>query len=184
MGPVLGQVVARSPRGPSRGGPQGRGSGAGSRAYEQVGGGARLLRRPGQHRLQADLCVMTRLLGYVDPWEPCFVAAVLAIVFNPLFWNVVARWEQRTRKLSGALGSPYVACYVLGGVILVLNALRSHWFTQAMRNQPRMDSLDTPTAYQAGLVLLGAGSVLVLSSFSALGFTGTFLGTPAPPACC
>lgn len=45
-----------------------------------------------------------------------------------------------------------------------------------MRNQPRMDSLDTPTAYQAGLVLLGAGSVLVLSSFSALGFTGTFLG--------
>ncbi|XP_054565312.1 phosphatidylethanolamine N-methyltransferase isoform X3 [Eptesicus fuscus] len=89
MGPVLGQVVARSPRGPSRGGPQGRGSGAGSRAYEQVGGGARLLRRPGQHRLQADLCVMTRLLGYVDPWEPCFVAAVLAIVFNPLFWNVV-----------------------------------------------------------------------------------------------
>uniref|UniRef100_G1P0H4 Phosphatidylethanolamine N-methyltransferase n=1 Tax=Myotis lucifugus TaxID=59463 RepID=G1P0H4_MYOLU len=52
----------------------------------------------------------------------------------------------------------------------------SHRFTQAMRNQPRMDSLDTPTAYQAGLVLLGAGSVLVLSSFSALGFTGTFLG--------
>lgn len=40
--------------------------------------------------LQADLCVMTRLLGYVDPSEPCFVAAVLAIVFNPLFWNVVS----------------------------------------------------------------------------------------------
>lgn len=125
---------------------------------------------------QADLCVMTRLLGYVDPWEPSFVAAVLAIVFNPLFWNVVARWEQRTRRLSGALGSPYVACYALGGVILLLNALRSHWFTQAMQDQPRMDSLDTPTAYRAGLGLLGAGSVLVLSSFSALGFTGTFLG--------
>ncbi|XP_034502615.1 phosphatidylethanolamine N-methyltransferase isoform X5 [Ailuropoda melanoleuca] len=38
---------------------------------------------------QADLCVMTRLLGYVDPSDPCFVAAVLAITFNPLFWNVV-----------------------------------------------------------------------------------------------
>ncbi|XP_070250010.1 phosphatidylethanolamine N-methyltransferase isoform X2 [Myotis yumanensis] len=56
------------------------------------------------------------------------------------------------------------------------NLLGHSRFTQAMRNQPRMDSLDTPTAYQAGLVLLGAGSVLVLSSFSALGFTGTFLG--------
>lgn len=51
-----------------------------------------------------------------------------------------------------------------------------------MRNQPRMDSLDTPMAYQAGLVLLGAGSVLVLSSFSALGFTGTFLGKAPSPA--
>ncbi|EFB16042.1 hypothetical protein PANDA_012278, partial [Ailuropoda melanoleuca] len=39
---------------------------------------------------QADLCVMTRLLGYVDPSDPCFVAAVLAITFNPLFWNVVS----------------------------------------------------------------------------------------------
>lgn len=40
--------------------------------------------------LQADLCIMTRLLGYVDLSEPHFVAAVLAIVFNPLFWNVVS----------------------------------------------------------------------------------------------
>lgn len=49
-------------------------------------------------------------------------------------------------------------------------------FTQAMLSQPRMDSLDNPTAYQVGLVLLGIGSMLVLSSFFALGFTGTFLG--------
>nr|KAF6458089.1 phosphatidylethanolamine N-methyltransferase [Rousettus aegyptiacus] len=45
-----------------------------------------------------------------------------------------------------------------------------------MLSQPRMDSLDNPTAYQVGLVLLGVGSMLVLSSFFALGFTGTFLG--------
>ncbi|XP_039703513.1 phosphatidylethanolamine N-methyltransferase isoform X3 [Pteropus medius] len=119
---------------------------------------------------------MTRLLGYVDPSDPRFVAAVLAITFNPLFWNVVARWEQKTRKLSRAFGSPYLACYVLGGAILLLNVLRSHCFTQAMLSQPRMDSLDNPTAYQVGLVLLGIGSMLVLSSFFALGFTGTFLG--------
>ncbi|ERE67699.1 phosphatidylethanolamineN-methyltransferase-like protein [Cricetulus griseus] len=36
----------------------------------------------------ADLFVMTWLLGYVDPTEPSFVAAVLTIVFSPLFWNV------------------------------------------------------------------------------------------------
>lgn len=125
---------------------------------------------------QADLCVMTWLLGYVDPSDPHFVAAVLAITFNPLFWNVVARWEQKTRKLSKAFGSPYLACYSLGGAILLLNILRSHCFTQAMLSQPKMESLDNPTAHRVALMLLGVGSTLVLSSFLALGFTGTFLG--------
>ncbi|XP_053067654.1 phosphatidylethanolamine N-methyltransferase isoform X3 [Acinonyx jubatus] len=206
---------------------------------------------------QADLCVMTRLLGYVDPSDPCFVAAILTITFNPLFWNVaqtcpffltkgggvcsspskslglleypggehgthmgpgeaqkpllsrkactllpvptpshpawagchqqgvtryqppvleVARWEQRTRKLSKVFRSPYLACYSLGAAILLLNVLRSHCFTQAMLSQPKMESLDNPTAYRVGLALLGIGSTFVLSSFFALGFTGTFLG--------
>uniref|UniRef100_A0A671EIT9 Phosphatidylethanolamine N-methyltransferase n=1 Tax=Rhinolophus ferrumequinum TaxID=59479 RepID=A0A671EIT9_RHIFE len=161
---------------------------------------------------QADLCVMNWLLGYVDPSDPYFVAAVLTIAFNPLFWNVaslegwkraggpwscgrgfaeaelrtscdhlegarrVARWEQKTRKLSRAFGSPYLACYALGGAIVLLNVLRSHCFTQAMLSQPRMHSLDNPTAYLVGLALLAVGGVLVLSSFFALGFTGTFLG--------
>ncbi|XP_037347992.1 phosphatidylethanolamine N-methyltransferase isoform X1 [Talpa occidentalis] len=119
---------------------------------------------------------MTWLLGYVDPLDPCFVAAVIAITFNPFFWNVVARWEHKTRKMSKAFGSPYLACYALGGAILLLNILRSHCFTEAMLSQPKMKSLDNPIAYGVGLVLLGMGSVFVLSSFFALGFTGTFLG--------
>ncbi|XP_012581469.1 PREDICTED: phosphatidylethanolamine N-methyltransferase isoform X2 [Condylura cristata] len=121
---------------------------------------------------KADLCVM----GYVDPLDPSFVAAVIAIAFNPFFWNVVARWEHKTRKMSKAFGSPYLACYALGGAILLLNILRSHCFTQAMLGQPKMESLDNPVAYRVGLVLLGTGSLFVLSSFFALGFTGTFLG--------
>lgn len=39
-----------------------------------------------------------------------------------------------------------------------------------------MESLDNPTAHCVALMLLGVGSTLVLSSFLALGFTGTFLG--------
>lgn len=119
---------------------------------------------------------MTWLLGYVNPWDSSFVAAVLTIAFNPLFWNVVARWEQKTRQLSRAFGSPYLACYSLGGVILLLNVLRSHCFIQAMLSQPKMEGLNNPTAFCLGLVLLGVGTLFVLSSFFALGFTGTFLG--------
>ncbi|XP_045841549.1 phosphatidylethanolamine N-methyltransferase isoform X1 [Meles meles] len=58
--------------------------------------------------------------------------------------------------------------------------LQTHNFTQAMLSQPKMESLDNPTAYRVGLALLGVGSTFVLSSFFALGFTGTFLGMVWP----
>uniref|UniRef100_A0A8D1TLJ6 Phosphatidylethanolamine N-methyltransferase n=1 Tax=Sus scrofa TaxID=9823 RepID=A0A8D1TLJ6_PIG len=96
--------------------------------------------------------------------------------FGNLDLRQVARWEHKTRKLSRAFGSPRLACYTLGGAILLLNLLRSHCFTQAMLSQPQMESLGGPTGYRLGLALLGVGSVFVLSSFLALGFTGTFLG--------
>uniref|UniRef100_A0A7N4P9F9 Phosphatidylethanolamine N-methyltransferase n=3 Tax=Sarcophilus harrisii TaxID=9305 RepID=A0A7N4P9F9_SARHA len=125
---------------------------------------------------QAELSVMTRLFGYVDVTDFSFLAAVLCIIFNPLFWNVVARWEHKTRKLSRAFGSPYVACYCLGTTVLLLNFLRSHCFTQAMLRQPKMERLDCLEAYYVGLVILGIGIIFVLSSFHALGFIGTYLG--------
>ncbi|XP_072453175.1 phosphatidylethanolamine N-methyltransferase isoform X2 [Notamacropus eugenii] len=125
---------------------------------------------------QAELSVMTRLLGYIDVTDFSFVAAALCIIFNPLFWNVVARWEYRTRKLSRAFGSPYVACSCLGIIVLLLNFLRSHCFTQAMLRQPKMEGLDCTGAYYVGLFILGVGIIFVLSSFYALGFIGTYLG--------
>lgn len=45
-----------------------------------------------------------------------------------------------------------------------------------MIRQPKMEGLDNHMAYFLGLALLGWGLVFVLSSFYALGFTGTFLG--------
>lgn len=51
-----------------------------------------------------------------------------------------------------------------------------HSFTEAMLQQPRMDSLDTAVVQHLGLALLAMGILFVVSSFLALGFTGTFLG--------
>ncbi|XP_057569753.1 phosphatidylethanolamine N-methyltransferase isoform X2 [Hippopotamus amphibius kiboko] len=177
MGPALGAGGCREARAPSlQGGPRPMGPGRAGPMRSSVaapdccGGLGNLDFR------KADLHVMAQLLGCVDPSEPRFVAAVLTIAFNPLFWNVVARWEHKTRKLSRAFGSPRLACHVLGAAILLLNVLRSHCFTQAMLSQPRMQSLEHPLAYRVGVALLGVGGTFVLSSFLALGFTGTFLG--------
>ncbi|KAJ4940698.1 hypothetical protein JOQ06_026993, partial [Pogonophryne albipinna] len=39
---------------------------------------------------------------------------------------MVARWEHRTRTLSKLFGSPSLACYCLGFIIILLNVSRSH----------------------------------------------------------
>lgn len=45
-----------------------------------------------------------------------------------------------------------------------------------MKSQPKLEGLDSHWAYYSGLVVLAVGTLFVISSFLALGFTGTFLG--------
>ncbi|XP_017541443.1 phosphatidylethanolamine N-methyltransferase isoform X2 [Pygocentrus nattereri] len=122
------------------------------------------------------LSVLSELVKHVDVMQPRFCVAVIAIIFNPFFWNVVARWEHRTRGLTRLFGSPYVACYCFGTLILLLNVYRSHSITVAMKGQPHLELMDSVQVYYAGAALLAMGSLFVISSFLALGFTGTFLG--------
>ncbi|KAM7382078.1 hypothetical protein PAMA_012784 [Pampus argenteus] len=118
-----------------------------------------------------DLTLMEELLT-----DFSFCIAVIAIIFNPLFWNAVARWEHRTRRLSRLFGSPYLACYFLGFVIILLNVYRSHSITMAMKVQARWEVMERTDVFYAGVAFMVLGTVLVVSSFLALGFTGTFLG--------
>lgn len=125
---------------------------------------------------KVDMSLLTDAFQLVDLLEPRFCVAVIAIIFNPFFWNVVARWEHRTRGLTRMFGSPYVACYCLATAILLLNVYRSHSITVAIKGQPRSAMMDRWEVFQVGVAVMATGSLLVLSSFVALGFTGTFLG--------
>uniref|UniRef100_A0A8C2CEC6 Phosphatidylethanolamine N-methyltransferase n=1 Tax=Cyprinus carpio TaxID=7962 RepID=A0A8C2CEC6_CYPCA len=125
---------------------------------------------------QMDMSVLAELWRLLDLTEPRFCVAVIAIIFNPFFWNVVARWEHRTRGLTRLFGGPYAACYSLAVLILLLNVYRSHSITVAMKAHPRWEPLDNAHVYSAGAALMALGSVFVISSFMALGVTGTFLG--------
>nr|XP_015215412.1 PREDICTED: phosphatidylethanolamine N-methyltransferase isoform X3 [Lepisosteus oculatus]XP_015215413.1 PREDICTED: phosphatidylethanolamine N-methyltransferase isoform X3 [Lepisosteus oculatus] len=122
------------------------------------------------------MSVMAEVLHYVDVTDAQFSVAVLAIIFNPFFWNVVARWEHRTKGLTRVFGCPYAACYCLALLIILLNVYRSHSFTMAMNSQPKAELMERSEMFYAGAILVFIGSVFVLSSFYALGFTGTFLG--------
>ncbi|XP_034147907.1 phosphatidylethanolamine N-methyltransferase isoform X2 [Esox lucius] len=89
--------------------------------------------------------------------------------------HTVARWEHRTRGLTRLFGGPYLACYSLATLILLLNVYRSHSMTVAMKAQARWEVMASPEVFYAGVALMTLGSVLVVTSFLALGITGTFL---------
>lgn len=55
--------------------------------------------------------------------------------------------------------------------------------TVAMKAQPRWEVMNRADVFYAGTGLIVAGTVLVVSSFLALGFTGTFLGTYQTTCC-
>ncbi|CAL8304747.1 unnamed protein product [Lota lota] len=125
---------------------------------------------------KVDMSLLGEVLRHVDVYDPRFCVAVLAVLFNPFFWNVVARWEHRTRGLSRLFRSPPLACYCLGFLIILLNVYRSHSMAVVMKAQARWEMLDRVEVFYAGVVLLVGGSLLVVTSFLSLGFTGTFLG--------
>lgn len=123
-----------------------------------------------------DLTLLEAFLKHINVYDSHLCVAVIAIIFNPLFWNVVARWEHRTRRLSRLFGSPYLACCFLGFVIILLNIYRSHSMTVAMKAQARWELMERMEVFYTGIAFMVFGTLLVVSSFLALGFTGTFLG--------
>lgn len=70
--------------------------------------------------------------------------AVAWILFNPLFWNYVARKEHSTHFLTRLAGSAHRGCYLLGVTIFAIGIIRDHFYKQALENQPTHTSLDQP----------------------------------------
>ena len=61
-------------------------------------------------------------------------------------------------------------------VIFSLGIIRDFFYEQALRDQPALDILQTPTVKIAAVALFLVGNLLVVTSMWALGVTGTYLG--------
>jgi methylene-fatty-acyl-phospholipid synthase len=65
--------------------------------------------------------------GVADFSQPSFWVAAAAIIFNPLYWNIVAQNEYRRKTITRFLGNrPYYGCYALGASIFLLGIIRDH----------------------------------------------------------
>eukprot|EP00834_Sanchytrium_tribonematis_P006945 NODE_565_length_5974_cov_1.190468.p3 type:complete len:194 gc:universal NODE_565_length_5974_cov_1.190468:5119-5700(+) len=107
-----------------------------------------------------------------DYQKPSFWQAVYCIVFNPLFWNIVARNEYRNKTLSKVLGQRN-GCYVLAVTIFSLGIYRDIKYHQAIDDQAKYSIL--PFQLLGG-VCFAIGNILVATSMYKLGVTGTYLG--------
>ncbi|KAH3870103.1 phosphatidylethanolamine N-methyltransferase-like isoform X1 [Dreissena polymorpha] len=102
--------------------------------------------------------------------------SLATITFNPLFWNVVARWEYRSKALSNLFRNQRLACVLLGITIFLLGLFRDLRFKAALDSQPRWYALHENWILWSGYSCMAVGAVFVLISYYRLGFFGTFLG--------
>ncbi|GAA6032903.1 hypothetical protein JCM8097_000040 [Rhodosporidiobolus ruineniae] len=120
---------------------------------------------------------MASLLSYVDFSQPSFYVAVASILFNPIFWNIVARQEYNNKLLTKlAFGKPYWGCYALAVTIFGLGILRDHLYQLALADQPTHPALKYTEVKFLAAALFAVGGTFVVTSMWALGVTGTYLG--------
>lgn len=118
--------------------------------------------------------------------QPILWAAILHVCFNPLWWNVAGRLENKRGVISKLCGNDKEkACYLFAFITFTLGLTRDYLVFTAIALQPKITdflgyfmNINTPTDFiqTIGTLLLAYGSVLVFSSMYRLGITGTYLG--------
>ncbi|KAI8890839.1 phospholipid methyltransferase [Backusella circina FSU 941] len=113
----------------------------------------------------------------IDFTQPSLYYTLAHVLFNPIFWNTVARAEYNKKvltKLAG--GNRYLGCYGLAVTIFSLGITRDLLYHSALEAQPTSAALDNSLVQLVAVGLFLTGNILVLSSMWALGVTGTYLG--------
>lgn len=124
--------------------------------------------------------VLQNLNRSIDWSDPLVWLAAAHITFNPMFWNIIARLEYKTKVLSQLFGSAKAACYVLAATTFLIGLSRNFVVVFAVTRQLSLEAyLGTTTVYW--MQFLGTGCIitgltLAISSMIRLGVTGTYLG--------
>lgn len=116
-------------------------------------------------------------IGLIDFSNKNYQMAIGLILFNPIYWNFMARLEHKTHLLTKlSFGSAKLGCYLLAISIFTLGLVRDKIYEVALSEQPSLDLLEELPFKAAGIVSFAIGSVFVLTSMYQLGITGTYLG--------
>jgi len=113
----------------------------------------------------------------VDVNKTSLLLSLLAISFNPIAWNIVARNEHRNKTITRIFGgNARYGCYFLALMIFSFGILRDQLYHFALLDQPQMALLPEEYKIIVPAALFIIGQTFVITSTWALGITGTFLG--------
>lgn len=124
--------------------------------------------------------VLQNIHRIIDWKDPLVWLAAAHITFNPMFWNLSARLEYKTKFLSKIFGSAKVGCYVLAAITFLIGLTRNFVVIVTVTRQLSLESYlgETTVNYMKffGTLFIIAGLTLSISSMVRLGVTGTYLG--------
>lgn len=121
--------------------------------------------------------ILSSVIDYIDTSKQSLWIATASILFNPVYWNIMAQSEYRNKTLTRLTGGrPYLGCYILAVSIFSLGILRDHLYNFALDEQPKYPPLMTEQVKLLAGASFVVGSTLVVTSMWALGVTGTYLG--------
>ena len=104
------------------------------------------------------------------------LVACVVVMINPLFWNIVSRYEYKTHRLSRVFGGPKRGCATLAACILTLNYVRTATFQKTVDQYGYWEPLNNGMVEALGYLVVAAGAVLVVASAWKLGFFVSFMG--------
>ena len=115
------------------------------------------------------------IISSIDFKSPTLYLAILHIMFNPFFWNLIGRIEYSTRFFTKLFGSNKRGCYVAFVFIFSFGISRNLLFKFVVDHQEKL-ALVSPVLDTLGYVIYFFGIVLVVASSLQLGIIGTYLG--------
>lgn len=116
------------------------------------------------------------LTSYIT-FDNLFYYTLACIAFNPIFWNIVARLQYRTKFITKVTRSAKLGCYLLAITIFSLGIYRDSVYHELLKAQPTYQPLlDSFIIKAVAVVSFAVGNIFVITSMWSLGVTGTYLG--------
>lgn len=126
------------------------------------------------------ITILRGINSYVNWSDPFVWLAIIHITFNPMFWNLCARFEYKQKLLSKIFGNTKKACYALAASTFTIGITRNITVIIAVSRQLSIESYLTGETINymkyGGILCIITGLVFAISSMFRLGVTGTYLG--------